>query len=39
MTGTSSKINVRSLKVGDLLIKMLAGCTLLGLVFFVLGRS
>ena len=39
MTGTSIKINVRRLEVGDLLIKIVVHCALLGLVFVVLGRS
>ena len=38
MTDASSKIDVRRLKVGDLLIKIF-NCGLLGLVFLVLGRS
>ena len=37
MTDANSKIGVHRLKVGDLLIKILVHCALLGLVF--LGRS
>ena len=40
MTEASSKIDVRRLKVGDLLIKILVHFALLGLVFLVvIGRS
>ena len=39
MTDASSKTDVRRLKVGDLLIKILVDCALLGLVFLDLGRS
>ena len=39
MTDASSMIDVRRLKVGDLLLKILVHCALLGLVFLVLGRS
>ena len=39
MTGASSKIDVRRLKVGDVLIKILVHCALLVLVVLVLGRS
>ena len=39
MTDASSKINVRRLKEGDLLIEIVVHCALLGLVFLVLGRS
>ena len=39
MTDASSKIDVRRLKVVDLLIKILVHCALLCLVFLVLGRS
>ena len=36
MTDASSKIDVHRLKVGDILIKILVHCALLGLVFLVL---
>ena len=39
MTDASSKIGVRRLNVGDLLIKILVHCALLGLVFLVLSWS
>ena len=39
MTDVSSKIDVRRLKVGDLLTNVLVNCALLGLVFLVLGRD
>ena len=39
MTGASSKIDVRRLKVRDLLVKILVHCALLVLVFLVLGPS
>ena len=39
MTDASSKIDVRRLKVGDLLLKILVHCALLCLVFLVLGRD
>ena len=39
MTDAGSKIDVRRLKVGHLLIKILVHCALLGLVFPVLGQS
>ena len=39
MTDASSKIDIRRLKVGDLLIKILVHCAFLCLVFLVLGRS
>ena len=40
MTDASSKIYVRRLKVGDLLIQIiLVRCELLGLVFHVIGQS
>ena len=38
MTDASSKIDFRRLKVGDLLLKILVQCALLGLVFLVLSR-
>ena len=38
MTDASGKIDVRRLKVGNLLIQILEHCALLGLVFLVLGR-
>ena len=39
MTDASSKIDVRRLKVGYLLIQILVHCALLCLVFIVLGQS
>ena len=39
LIAASSKIGVRRLKVGDLLIKILVHCALLCLAFLVLGRS
>ena len=39
MTDASSKVDVRRLKVEDLLIQTLVHCALLCLVFLVLGRS
>ena len=39
MTDANSNIDVRRLKVGDLLIKIFVHCALRGLVFLVLGRS
>ena len=40
MTDASSKIDVRRLKVGDLLLKRFSTtCCILGLVFLVFGRS
>ena len=39
MADASSKIDVRTLKVGDLLIKILVRCALLGLVFRIFGQS
>ena len=38
MTDASSKIDVRRLKVRDLLIKILLHCALLCLVLLILGR-
>ena len=39
MTDASSKMDVRRLKVGYLLIQILVHCALVGLVFFVRSRS
>ena len=39
MTDAISKIDVRRLKVGDLLLKILVYCPFLGLVYLVLGRA
>ena len=39
MTDANSKIDVRRLKIGDILLKISVHCALLCLVFLVLGRS
>ena len=39
MTDANSKIDVRRLKMKDLLTKLLVHCALLCLVFLVLGRD
>ena len=38
MTDASSKIDIRMLNVWDLLIQVVVHCSLIGLVFLVLGR-